>query len=416
MPMTKVEEALTLVLDSIKVLGSKKVKLRASLDKVLAEDIYANSDIPPFPNSAMDGYALIASGTEGSSSPYPRRLRVIEEVRAGYVATRPLGPGEAIRIMTGAPLPEGADAVIMVEDTGEVEVENEKPEGEFVEVLREIRPGENVRRAGEDIRKGEPVLEEGKVMGPAEIGLLASLGMDKVSVIRAPEVAILVTGDELLEVNEALVPGKIRSSNSYTLYGQVLHYGGIPVDLGIVKDIREEIRAGIESGLDYDMLLTSGGVSVGDYDLVKDVFVELGMEMRFRKVAMKPGKPSAFGLIRGKPVFGLPGNPVSSMVVFEQFVGPAILKMSGKTGLHKLEVIAILKEDINKEPGRRHFLRAWVEFKDGRYWAKTTGPQGSGILRSMSLANALMIIPEGTGKIKAGEKVCVQLWDYPGTE
>ncbi len=421
--MTKVEEALTLVLDSVKVLDRKKVKLRDSLDKVLAEDIYANSDIPPFPNSAMDGYALIASDTGGSSATHPRRLRVVEDLRAGYVATRSLGRGEAIRIMTGAPLPEGADAVIMVEETKKLEGlrlkvagESEKHKGEFVEVLREIRPGENIRRAGEDLRKGELAIKEGKVIGPAEIGLLASLGIGRVPVIRAPEVAILATGDELLEVNETLVPGKIRSSNNYTLYGQVLHCGGIAVDLGIVGDIREEIKARIESGLDYDMLLTSGGVSVGDYDLVKDVFVELGMEMRFRKVAMKPGKPSAFGLIRGKPVFGLPGNPVSSMVVFEQFVAPAILKMSGKTGPHKLEVLAILKEDINKEPGRKYFLRAWVEFKDGCYWAKTTGPQGSGILRSMSLANALIIIPERTGEIKAGEKVRVQLWDYPGTE
>jgi molybdopterin molybdotransferase len=323
--------------------------------------------------------------------------------------------------MTGAPLPGGADAVIMVEETKKVEglrlkVEGERdePKDEFVEVLREIRPGENIRRAGGDIRKGELALEKGKVIGPAEIGLLASLGIDKAPVIRAPEVAILATGDELLEVNEALVPGKIRSSNSYTLYGQVLRYGGIPVDLGIVRDVREEIKAKVESGLDYDLLLTSGGVSVGDYDLVKDIFAGLGMEMKFRKIAMKPGKPSVFGLIRGKPVFGLPGNPVSSMVVFEQFVAPAILKMSGKTGPQKLEVSAILKEDINKQPGRRHFLRAWVEFKDGRYWAKTTGPQGSGILRSMSLANALMIIPEGTGEVKAGEEVRVQLWDYPG--
>ena len=277
--MIKVEEALTIILDSVKVLGRRKVKLLDSLDKVLAEDIYADSDIPPFHNSAMDGYALIASDTEGSSSTYPRRLRVGEDLRAGYVATRPLGRGEAIRIMTGAPLPEGADAVIMVEETKKVEGRSEEHKGEFVEILREIRPGENIRRAGEDIRKGEPVLEEGKVVGPAEIGLLASLGMDKVPVIRAPEVAILATGDELIEVNEALVPGKIRSSNSYTLYGQVLRCGGIPVDLGIVKDIREEIRAGIESGLDYDMLLTSGGVSVGDYDLVKDVLAGLGMEI-----------------------------------------------------------------------------------------------------------------------------------------
>ena len=408
--MIKVEEALKIILDSVNVLSNEKVELRVSLDKVLAEDVYAGLDIPPFHNSAMDGYALIASDTEGASSTHPRRLRVIEDLKAGYVATRPLGSGEAIRIMTGAPFPPGADAVIMVEET---KVEGEEHKDEFVEILREVKPGENVRQAGEDIRKGEIVIEKGKVIGPAEIGMLASLGMDKVEVIRLPKVAILATGDELIKVNEALVPGKIRSSNSYTLYGQVLCCGGIPVDLGIVRDVREEIRTKIESGPGCDMLLTSGGVSVGDYDLVKDILAELGTEMKFWKVAMKPGKPLAFGLIRGKPVFGLPGNPVSCMVIFEQFVRPAILKMSGRIRLNRPEVLAILKEDIKKKPGRKHFLRAWVELKDGWYWVKTTGPQGSGILRSMSLANGLMIIPEDAGEVKAGEKVRVQLLDHP---
>jgi len=421
--MIKVGKALGSVLGSVRVLDSKKVELRASLDKVLAENVYAGSDIPPFPNSAMDGYALIASDTEGVSSTHPRRLRVVEDLKAGYVATRSLDEGEAIRIMTGAPLPQGADAVIMVEDTKKVQSlklkvasEREGHKDEFVEILREVKPGENVRWAGEDLRKGALVIEKGKVIGPAEIGLLASLGMDKVETIRVPKIAILATGDELIEVDKALVPGKIRSSNSYTLYGQVLRCGGIPVDLGIVRDAREEIRTKIESGLGCDMLLTSGGVSVGDYDLVKDVLAELGTEMKFWKVAMKPGKPLAFGLIRGKPVFGLPGNPVSCMIIFEQFVRPAILKMSGRTRLNRPEVLAVLRENIKKKPGRKHFLRAWVELEDGQYRAKTTGPQGSGILRSMSLANGLMIIPEDAGEVKAGEKVRVQLLDQPEIE
>ena len=271
--------------------------------------------------------------------------------------------------------------------------------------------GENIRKSGEDVKKGDRVISKGDTIRPAEVGMLASVGRSFVSVYQRPLVAILCTGDELVDVDGELDEVRIISSNSYTLAAQVKECGAIPVQLGIAKDRKEEIEEKLRQGMRADVLISSAGVSVGDYDFVKDVMKNLGLEMAFWKVAMKPGKPLAFGTIREKPVFGLPGNPVSSMVSFEQFIRPSLLKMMGYRQIFRPVVEAVLQEDVEKKPGRRHFIRAFVSFKEGSYFTTTTGDQGSGILRSMVKANGLIIIPEDQEIVRAGERVKVQLLD-----
>jgi molybdopterin molybdotransferase len=311
--------------------------------------------------------------------------------------------GEAVRIMTGAPIPKGADTVVMVEDTEKA--------GEGVRVFQGVPPGENIRRAGEDVKKNDRVISKGSVIRAAEVGMLASVGRAFVSVHQRPVVAILCTGDELVDVHEGIADHKIVSSNSYTLSAQVMECGALPLQLGIAKDDPAEIEEKLREGLRADVILSSAGVSVGDYDLVKDILREIGFEMDFWRVAMRPGQPLAFGTTHGKPTFGLPGNPVSSMVSFEQFVRPSLLKMMGHKNLFRPLVEAVLKEEITKKPDRRYFMRAKLSLEEDRYVVTTTGPQGSGILNSMVEANSLVIVPEEVTEIKAGEKVWVQILD-----
>lgn len=414
--MISVEEALERILRHFKPLEPEEAEILESLNQVLAEDVYSDMDIPPFANSAMDGYAVRASDTAGASRDKPVTLRVVADVAAGYTTEARVEPGTTIRIMTGAPLPEGADTVVPVEDTSDwarSRQERGREPSTKVEVYGAAEPGEHVRPAGEDIHQGELVLPRGTVLRAQEIGVLASLGKSTVCVIRRPRVAVLATGDELLTIDEPVRPGKIRNSNEYSNAALVQHYGGIPVRLGIARDNVKDLTAKINEGLaqKVDLFLTSAGVSVGDYDVVKDVLNSEG-EMRFWQVRMKPGKPLAFGLIRGVPLIGLPGNPVSSMVSFEQFVRPAVLVMEGKTRLAKPTVEAVLEEDVTSS-GRRHFVRAVVEKRDGQYYARTTGEQGSGVLTSMVKANGLAVIPEGVKLVKAGERVRVQMLDWP---
>ena len=401
--MITVEEALDKILSHIQSLGSEKVSILETLGRVIAEDIYANRDIPPLDNSGMDGYAVRSEDLRNVSRDRPIQLKVIEDLRAGFISSKILEKGQAIRIMTGAPIPKGADSVIRVEDT--------RKENGFVTILRAVTPGENIRKAGADLRKGERVISIGDFIRPAEVGILASVGRAFVSVYQRPLVAILCTGEELVDVDGDWNEVKIVSSNSYTLAAQVKDCGAIPIQLGIARDRKEEIEEKLRQGIRADVLISSAGISVGDYDFVKDVLNDLGMEMVFWKVAMKPGKPLAFGTIGKKPVFGLPGNPVSSMVSFEQFVRPSLLKMMGHRQLFRPVVEAILKEDIHKEPGRRHFIRAFVSFEDNHYFVALTGAQGSEILRSMVRANGLIVIPEDREIVRAGEKVKVQLLD-----
>ncbi len=418
-PILSVEEALERVLSIVHPLDSERTPILETLGRVLAEDVFAQGDIPPHANTAMDGYAVVAADTVGATPASPRELRVIENLAAGYVARGRVTPGTAIRIMTGAPLPAGADAVVRFEDTSEGLSGGkwaERQAENLVHVFVTAVPGENTRPRGEDVRKGELVLQKGTVIRPSEIGVLASLGLSRVRVTRRPRVAVLATGDELLAIDQPLEPGKIRNSNEYSVAALVLKYGGVPVRLGIARDNVADLTAKVREGiaLGVDLFLTSAGVSVGDYDIVKDVLDAEG-KMDFWQVRMKPGKPLAFGIVGGVPLIGLPGNPVSSMVSFEQFARPAILKMLGKTKLVKPTVEAILERDVSNS-GRRGYIRVVLTRREHGWTARVTGEQGSGVLTSMSRANGLAVIPEGKMIARAGERVTVQVLDWTEQE
>ncbi len=421
--MISIEEALEKILAYVNILEEEEKPILDCLGQILAEDIYSSIDVPPLDNTAMDGYAVQASDTLNASRESPRFLSVIDTVAAGYISKYEVEPGTAIRIMTGAPIPKGADSVVQFENTDELTRRESATDQQLpteIGVLCEAEAGLNIRRAGEDITKGSMVLSKGVVIRPSEAGILASLGHNKVMVIRRPVVAILATGDELVDISQPLPPGKIYNSNTYSVSALVLHYGGIPKILGIALDNEDSVVASLRRGLDADMLVTSGGVSAGDYDIVKDILAKEG-EIAFWTVRMKPGKPLAFGTIRGAskggkvkniPHLGLPGNPVSSMVTFEMFVRPAMLKMMGKKNLVKPTIEAVLEDSIVNSDGRRILARTVVKKRDGRYFARLTGPQGSGILTSMSLANGLAIIPEDKARMKAGDVVQVMMLDW----
>ncbi|MCX5854361.1 MAG: molybdopterin molybdotransferase MoeA [Deltaproteobacteria bacterium] len=401
--MISVEEALTRILEAIFPLPLEKVNILDALGRVIGEDVHASRNIPPKDNSAMDGYAVRWQDTFGATQKHPALLTVIEDIPAGAIPHKSVGPGEASRIMTGAPVPDGADAIIKMEDT--------EKDGQKVRIFTAAHQGLDIRNAGEDVHEGEKVIHRGDVVRPAEIGMLAALGRSFISVHQRPVVAVLATGDELVDIDESPTPWQIVSSNSYSIAAQISECGGIPLQIGIAKDTREDLVAKFKAALRADLIISSGGVSVGDYDLVKDIMKEVGNNMQFWQVAMRPGKPLAFGSLEGIPIFGLPGNPVSSMVSFEQFVRPSILKMTGHKNLFRKTVKATLKEDITKKEGTRHFIRAKVDYENGQYTVSTTGEQGSGILKSMVRANGLIVLPEDATSVKAGGKVAVQLID-----
>ena len=405
-PMLSVEEARARILARIRPLPAETVRITDGLGRVTAEDVTAGYDIPPHANTAMDGYAVRAVDTIGASPDNPVRLRVIADLAAGYVADKEVVPGTAIRIMTGAPIPTGADAVVRFEQT--------KQDGDYVEIMTAVPVGKDVRPAGEDVRAGETVIPRGTILRPPEIGMLAALGCREVVVTRRPRVGILATGDELVGIDEPLAPGKIRNANTYSNAAQVQRYGGIPVMLGIARDrereIAEKLRKGLEQGV--DLLLVSGGVSVGDFDVVKKVLAAEG-RIEFWRVRMKPGKPLAFGYLnfngREVPVIGTPGNPVSTMVSFEMFARPAILSLLGARNLDPIVIWARLADEIPQKDSRRHYVRVRLEDRDGEYVAHLTGDQGSGILSSMVKADGLAVIPEDWDRADQGARVRVIL-------
>ena len=401
MSMIQVQEALDKILSQIQFKGVEKVPLDQALGRVLTEDIVSRINNPPLDNSAMDGYALIAEDIESATPENPVKLEVVEEIAAGYTAKGTLKPGQTMRIMTGAPIPPGANAVLMQEDT--------QKDGDSILCLDKADVEENIREAGEDVRIGEGVLKKGTTLSPAHIGMLAVIGRSQIAVSQRPTVSILSTGDEILELDETPQGPQIFNSNGHMLAAQIKSAGGIPVYLGIAKDTEKDLMEKFEWALKADIVVSSGGVSVGDYDLVKSTLQKMGQDMLFWKVAMKPGKPLAFGRIGKTPIFGLPGNPVSSFVSFEQFVRPSLRKVLGCSDLSHKTVQAKLTRTIHKKPGRLHFLSSIVTWADGEYTVTPAGEQGSGILKSAANANGLLIFPLEAEEIKQGQEVAVQL-------
>ena len=401
-------EAAQLILHRIEREPALRVPLDDALGSVLADDVVSPLDVPAFANSAMDGYAVRSADVRGASAEHPVRLRVVEEIAAGSVPTRALGPGECSRIFTGAPVPEGADGVVRQEDT-----DQGSPE---VAITSDRDAGSNVRPAGEDIRKGEVVLRAGTELGPAQLGALASVARAHPLVYRRPRVAILATGDEVVDVDqtEAILSGrKVASSNSHTLNALVRQAGGEPVMLGIAGDDPASIRRRIGTAFDCDLLVTTGGVSVGAHDHLRDVIASLGAKLEFWRIRMRPGAPVGFGMLDEIPWIGLPGNPVSSMVTFELLVRPAIRKLMGHDAVFRRGVTVRLTEPVTVKPRLQHFLRVVVTEMGETLEARLAGPQGSGILMSMVRANALLVLPEGQLETPRGaEATAIMLDDH----
>ncbi|MDO8506556.1 MAG: molybdopterin molybdotransferase MoeA [Candidatus Limnocylindria bacterium] len=400
-----VDEALQRILARITPLDAALVPLLDALGAVLAEDAVADRDVPPFRNSAMDGYAV--RGADVASVPDSgTRLRVIGSVAAGAMPEGTVGAGEAMRIMTGAPMPDGADTVVRVEDTDNGT--------DTVTITRSTPAGLSVRKAGEDMRRGDLVLAKGTVLRPAELGVLGSIGRPNVRVVRRPNVAVLSTGDELVDITATPGPGQIRDANRYSLAAAVRATGCAAFELGIARDEESDLRHALGNAAFGDIVVTSGGVSVGDHDHVKPVVDSMGA-MDFWSIAIRPGRPLAFGELRTKrgavPIFGLPGNPVSALLTFELFVRPALLKMAGHTKLYRPRAKAKLLDRVEKPTGLRMFARGVYDRENGT--VRSTGPQGSGILRSMSLASCLIDIPETPASAEPGETVTVILTDLP---
>jgi molybdopterin molybdotransferase len=398
-----VAQASALILADIQALPALRVPLREAHGAVLAAEVVSPISIPPWDNSSMDGYAVRAADVAGAREHAPAVLRVVGTIAAGGVADYVVGPGEAVRIMTGAPIPAGADSVVRVEDTDggtdRVTVHNARD------------AGRNLRPHGEDLRRGDVAVARGTLVGAAQLGVLASVGATHVDVHRRPRVGILSSGDELVDVDrfdEVVAGRRIVASNSYTLWALVRAAGAEPVDLGLVGDDPAAIRARIEQGLSScDVLLTSGGISVGAFDFTRAVLTELGAELRLWRVRMRPGAPIGFGLLRGIPWLGLPGNPVSAMVTFELFARPALRRMAGHRLLFRRPLSVRLAEPIALAAPLMHFMRAVVTpAADGApVTARLTGPQGSGLLTSMERANALVVVPEDRVRVDAGEMV-----------
>ena len=401
--MLSVSEAVALIIGELSALDTEPVPLLDALGRVLAAEARAPYTLPACDNSAMDGYAVRGTELAGASPETPRRFRVIETVAAGQFPSRAIAPGEATRIMTGAPLPIGADSVLRVEDT-DAGIDH-------VQAFTDRDAGKNVRRRGEDFGEGDIVLSAGEPLGAAQIGVLASLGKGEVMVHRAPRVAILGSGDELVDLDEfdRVVAGeRIVASNSYTLHALVRAAGGVPVPLGNARDTEASMRALFARAVDArpDLIVSSAGISVGAFDYTRDALDAMGADLKFWKVRMRPGAPLGFGAVAGIPWVGLPGNPVSAMVTFELFVRPAVRRMLGHVRLHRRPVPVTLEEPVQIGAQLTHFLRAIVTSQpSGELTARLTGPQGSGMLTSMARANALLVVPEDRPSHAAGDRL-----------
>ena len=403
MAMIQVDEARDIILSKIEPKGLEKVFIEEALGRVLAEDIIAGLNNPPMDNSAMDGYAVIAADIQSATPDNPVKLEVVDHVPAGSVAGVTLKNNQAIRIMTGAPIPPGSDAVLMQEDTDK--------NGGGILAKDKAEVGENIRLAGEDVKEGEVVIQKGVAITPAHIGMMAVVGRSSIYVGQRPTVAILSTGDEIVELDGNPTGPCIYNSNGYMLSAQIRSAGGIPCYMGVARDDEKDLMEKFDWALKCDIVVSSGGVSVGDYDLVKSTLDKLGNDMMFWKVAMKPGKPLAFGKIGEVPIFGLPGNPVSSFVSFEQFARPAIKKMMGARDIMLRTVQATLTRTVHKKTGRLHFMSAVISWDGNETTVAPAEEQGSGVLKSAVNANGLLVFPLEKDELKSGEQVTVQLLD-----
>lgn len=410
--LLSVDDALEQILANFAALPAEQVDLMSGLGRVLAADVRSEINLPPFANSSMDGYAVRAGDTVGASRDTPARLRVSMDIPAGTAPEGTLQAGEAARIMTGAPMPAGADAVIPVEQTdqyGAWQPGADTALSDHLHLHSSVKLGDNVRQPGEDIYAGQVVLSEGMVLRPQDIGILAALGLAQVDVVRQPRVAIISTGDELVDVGEPLTPGKIRDANRYALAALVTQAGGVALSLPIARDTLDDVRGVFAAALALqpDIIMSSAGVSVGAFDVVRTVLDELG-KIDLWRVNLRPGKPLAFGKLRNVPFFGLPGNPVSAMVTFDLFVRPALRKL-----LHRpthVPTMTVSTAEAIKSDGRRSYLRVKLERKDdGSQIARLTGTQSSGALMSMVLADGLLIVPEGMTLVEAGTPLEVRL-------
>ena len=399
--MIGVDEALTMVLDAVGPLGVERVALLHSLGRVLAQDVRSPRDIPGFDNSAMDGYAVRSADIEGASADHPVRLNVTETVGAGSMPTREVGSGQAARTMTGAPVARGADAIVPVEQT--------RGSGDQVEILAPAPPNAFVRPRGEDLKAGEVAMTSGKLLGAADLGMLASLNRAMVGVYRRPRVAIVATGDELVDVDELPSGAQVVNSSAYALSGAIREAGGEASILRVARDTPAEVRERLAEAGAFDAILTTGGVSVGQFDHVKTVLDELGMKTLFHGVAQKPGRPLKFGTLRDRPVFGLPGNPVSTLVCFYLYARPALLKMSGRRQLGLPRITVRCATDIKLAKGLTEFVRVKVERRDHEYFAVPTGNQGSGIFSSIARADGLLVGPAEVNQLRAGDHCAVLL-------
>ena len=394
--MISADQALDAILEAAAPLEPRELELIEALGRTLAEDVAADVDLPAAANSAVDGYAVIAADSAGAAE-RPVRLRLLERVAAGSVPTQTVVRGTASKVLTGAVIPPGADAMVMVEHS-------EESEG-AVSIRREARPGDFIRAAGEELRAGEIALRRGRVLRPTELGLLASVGRSRVRAIPPPRVAILVTGDELIEPDQPLAPGKVRNSNLPTLVALVAEAGAMPLALEVGRDRRDQLAALIARGLEQaDVLLTTGGVSMGDFDLIQHLLPEAGVDTRFHGVNIKPGKPLFFGARGRQLAFGLPGNPVSAVVCFEVFVRPALRRLMGIEPALRPTTSARLETAIKKADGKRHFLRVTLRCDGGELLARPTGPQGSHLISSVARADGLLIFPEAARELGAGER------------
>lgn len=398
--MIPVDDALKIILESAHVLTPRRIPIDESVGFVLDENIVSNENVPSFDNSAMDGYAVRADDLHNATPETPVFLDIVDIIRAGSVSTKKLKAGQAMQIMTGAPMPDGADAVVMVEQT-------EKADGNKVKILSVVHKGEHCRPAGNDIQTGQTVFQRGRWVTPYDIGVLASIGKPKVNIIPKPKIAILSTGDELIGITDPMSPGKIRSSNNFALRALAKKFGSEVIDLGIAKDTPGDTQEKLEQAFTADIILTSGGVSMGEFDYVRAALERIGVDIKFWKVKQKPGKPLVFGVQKNKLYFGLPGNPVSSLVCFQLFVIPAMKKMSGFSDTSLCRIEARAAEFIPKKAGLRYFLRGIIKKKNGLWYVSTTGDQGSSVMSSLSFANCLIDIPEEKGNIASGDIVTI---------